>query len=147
MMFQYSFQSSIDQLKVWYVLYLLIKLFSSANYKILYKEQPQTNGELKETVVEQDTLLSAFKMCPCYTEVTLRGLLNIDTSLLRIVYLDGSQRHHGSYIPYLANTHTPVMCTFCLSLWCPYQGGLTVERLSLFSSLFVVHVFSKHDHR
>ena len=31
MVFQYSFQNSIDQLKVWYVPYLLIKLFSSAN--------------------------------------------------------------------------------------------------------------------
>ena len=27
MVFQYSFQNSIDQLKVWYVLYLLIKAF------------------------------------------------------------------------------------------------------------------------
>ena len=36
MMFQYSFHNNIDQLKVWYVLYLLIKLFFSANLKILY---------------------------------------------------------------------------------------------------------------
>ena len=35
MVFQ-CFQNSIDQLKVWYVLYLLIKLFFSANLKILY---------------------------------------------------------------------------------------------------------------
>ena len=27
MVFQYSFQNNIDQLKVWYVLYLRIKLF------------------------------------------------------------------------------------------------------------------------
>ena len=35
MVFQ-CFQNSIHQLKVWYVLYLLIKLFFSANLKILY---------------------------------------------------------------------------------------------------------------
>ena len=31
MVFQYSFQNNIDQLKVWYVLYLIIKLFFSEN--------------------------------------------------------------------------------------------------------------------
>ena len=44
MVFQYSFQNNIDQLKVWYVLYLLIKLFFSANLKILYIKRDLNNS-------------------------------------------------------------------------------------------------------
>ena len=36
MVFQYSFHNSINQLKVWYVLYLLIKPCLSASLQILY---------------------------------------------------------------------------------------------------------------